>query len=116
MITASGRSCPVSKTGQAAAVLSRPPSRSSPIHASTPAKLPGEWTVILSERPGIVPSTAAIVRAQRPPPTTDIFITIALESVENQDSAWRLGVIQAFDGKIRFDGRPMGEDGASLFG
>jgi hypothetical protein len=33
---------------------------------------------MLSERPGIVPSTAAMVRAQRPPPTTDIFMAIAL--------------------------------------
>jgi hypothetical protein len=33
---------------------------------------------MLSERPGIEPSTVAIVRAQRPPPTTDIFIAIAL--------------------------------------
>src|ERR1019366_7861958 len=39
-----------------------------------------------------------------------------LGSVENQDSPMRLGMIQAFDGKIRFDGRPMGEDGTSLFG
>ena len=42
--------------------------------------------------------------------------SIVLGSVENQDSPWKLGVIQAFDGKIRFDGRPMGEDGTSLFG
>jgi hypothetical protein len=28
----------------------------------------------------------------------------------------RLGMNQAFDEKIRFDGRPMGEDGTSLFG
>ena len=40
----------------------------------------------------------------------------ALGPVENQDSTRGLVVIQASDGTIRTDGRPMGEDGAALSG
>ena len=39
-----------------------------------------------------------------------------LGSVENQDSTGGLVVIQALDGTIRTDRRPMGEDGAALSG
>jgi len=39
-----------------------------------------------------------------------------LGPVENQDSHFGLVVIQALDGTIRADGRPMGEDGAALSG
>jgi hypothetical protein len=47
---------------------------------------------------------------------TEGSLLAVLGSVENRDSPLRLGVIQAFDGQIRFDERPMGEDGTSLFG
>ena len=40
----------------------------------------------------------------------------ALGPVEIQDSHESLGVIQARDGTIRFERRPMGEDGISLLG
>jgi hypothetical protein len=39
-----------------------------------------------------------------------------LGSVENQDSLCGLVVIQALDGTIRTDRRPMGEDGTALSG
>jgi hypothetical protein len=39
-----------------------------------------------------------------------------LGPVENQDSAFGLFVIQALDGPIRTDRRPMGEDGTALSG
>jgi hypothetical protein len=42
--------------------------------------------------------------------------TIVLGSVENQDSLCGLVVIQALDGTIRTDRRPMGEDGTALSG
>jgi hypothetical protein len=41
---------------------------------------------------------------------------IQLGPVENQDSPCGLVVIQALDGTIRTDRRPMGEDGAALSG
>ena len=40
----------------------------------------------------------------------------ALGPVDNQDSHRGLPVIQAFDGTIRIDGRPVGEDGTALSG
>jgi hypothetical protein len=40
----------------------------------------------------------------------------ALRPVEIQDSTFGLVVIQAADGTIRIDGRPMGEDRTALFG
>lgn len=40
----------------------------------------------------------------------------SLRPVEIQDSTLGLIVIQALDGTIRTDRRPMGEDGAALFG
>lgn len=39
-----------------------------------------------------------------------------LRLVEIQDSSFGLVVIQALDGTIRADGRPMGEDGTALSG
>ena len=56
--------------------------------------------------------------ARRPDTKADIsrFVSHALGPVENQDSTFGLVVIQALDGTIRADGRPMGEDGAALFG
>ena len=39
-----------------------------------------------------------------------------LGPVEVQDSLRSLNMIQASDGTIRFDGRPMGEDGTALSG
>jgi hypothetical protein len=39
-----------------------------------------------------------------------------LGPVEIQDSQLWLAVIQALDGALCSDGRPMGEDGATLFG
>ena len=41
---------------------------------------------------------------------------LALRLVEIQDSSFGLVVIQALDGTIRADGRPMGEDGTALSG
>jgi len=44
------------------------------------------------------------------------FFALTLGPVENQDSTCGLVVIQALDGTIRTDRRPMGEDGAALSG
>jgi hypothetical protein len=45
-----------------------------------------------------------------------VTVKRVLGSVENQDSTRGLVVIQALDGAIRTDRRPMGEDGAALSG
>ena len=47
---------------------------------------------------------------------TDAQIETVLGSVEIWDSRIRLGVIQAVDGTLYFDRRPVGEDAAALFG
>ena len=43
-------------------------------------------------------------------------VNLGLRPVEIQDSIASLFVIQARDGTVRTDGRPMGEDGAALPG
>jgi RNA polymerase sigma factor (sigma-70 family) len=45
-----------------------------------------------------------------------VILKDVLGSVENQDSLCGLVVIQALDGTIRTDRRPMGEDGTALSG
>ena len=58
------------------------------------------------------------VAAQQPLPVVDPMVRFetAPGSVEFQDSHAWFGVIQALDGTLCFDGRPMGENGTALPG